>query len=360
LRELGYEVRLLVCSELPGLGRFSRVSAGVVREASRLRVLVADAVRIAAMLWSGAHVFVRSWKDRRSIELIYERVAVFQSLSSFHPAKRRALRIVEANAIMSRETAHDRKAIVLERLAATIERRLLRRADFVVAVTPAVGREVQQFAGVSSDRVLVLPNGTSSSLAETPLNKADGLRIGFVGSVGLWQRLDSLLDAFAGMGASAADVVIEIIGDGAELNSLKAHAAALGLSTHVEFTGRLPHDQAIDRMRSWAVGYAGHEQTWSAEVYHSPLKIYEYAALGMQVICSSTPDAEMLKQDGIAIHLFRPGSEGELSAAIASAVSAARSDTWEARASRRGIVRTKHSWEARVQTFLRDITVSDA
>ncbi|MCR2815871.1 glycosyltransferase [Microbacterium jiangjiandongii] len=346
----GVKSRTMLASDFPGLERFARIRAAVYGDTPRWKVFAGDLVRLGALFWSGVNVLARSWSRRAEVDVIYERVAVFQSLSSFHPSKRRAIRVVEANAVMTRETAHDRKAIVLERLAASVERHAFRAADLIVAVSPAVARDVIDFAGVKEERVLVLANGTSVELTEVALDSGGPIRVGFVGSVGYWQRIDRLIQAIADM--TDSEVVLEIIGDGAARADLEAQVDRLQLRDRVTFTGRLAHAEAVDRMRSWSVGYAGHEKTWAEEMYHSPLKLYEYAALGLQLLCSDSPDALALAESGVAVCAFDPSLDDDLARALAGAVEAASLDTTVAREARRAAVREGHSWEARARTFL--------
>lgn len=350
LRRIGIPYGLLVASDFPGLGRFARIPQGTATAAPRAKVLVGDLVRVMAALWSGVQVAVREWPKRRETAILYERMAVFQSLSSFHPAKRHAFRVVESQSLLATETARDRRAIVLERTAAWVERRAFRRADLVVAVSPGVGDGVAEFAGIPREKILVLPNATSRELTEVPLQPDGKTRVGFVGSVTAWHRLERLLKAIADLGDP--DVVLDVIGDGPALGSLRGLSSELGLDGSVTFWGRMSHSEAVSRLASWSIGYAGHEKTWAESMYHSPLKLYEYAAFGLQILCTTSPDASTLKADGVAVHDFEAGDAEALNDSLRACIRGAKEDTSEARQRRRAVVSAKHSWESRVQEFL--------
>ncbi|WP_165067514.1 glycosyltransferase [Marisediminicola senii] len=348
LRAKNTNVNVLVASTFPGMGRFARIRQTDYGSSSRPRILAADIIRIMAAGWSGANVLVRTWTDRRSTDIIYERVAVFQSLSSFHAAKSRAFRVVEANGILSRETARDRKVLVLEGLAAALERRALRRASLVVSVSEALKRELVAFAGLTPSQILVLPNAASLSTTELPVSPdEDSPVVGFVGSVVEWHRLDKLIDSFA----RTDGVRLEVIGEGPELERLQRISVGLGIAGRVSFLGRLPHDKALERMSHWSVGFAGHEKSSSTVMYHSPLKLYEYAALGMHILCSPSDDAVSLAESA-SVHIYDTERDGSLMEALLSSITAARSDSHEARVVRRQHVAANHSWEARAGLFL--------
>lgn len=351
LESHGIPCSLLVASRFPGLERFARLDPVAVSPRMRRVVLTADFVRIAAMIWSGIQVAWRERSHRRDTTIIYERGAVFQSLASFHPAKRRGVRVIEANAVLSRETAHDRKAIVLERWAAAIERHTLRRADFVVAVSSAVKRDVVEFSSIPEDRVLVLPNAASREWTEVEVQKVHAGLIGFAGSVGPWQRLDRVITALK----FNNEARLEIVGDGSERERLTELAAELGVGDRVVFTGRISHSEALKRMSRWAIGYAGHTKTWAETMYHSPLKLYEYAALGLRIVCTPSGDANQFREDGIALHTFDPECDDSLSKALTEALKAAAADSEAERETQRKIVRNNHTWESRVKYFLKTV-----
>ena len=275
-----------------------------------------------------------------------------QSLSSFHPGKRRAFRIVESNGIMSRETSRDRKALVLERLASALERHAYQRADMVVAVSSALADEVARFADVDREKVVVIPNAVPLGLPGSPgkndtADAAADTVIGFAGSVVEWQQLDVLLEAHAKCGLGAPR--IEIIGDGPELPRLKKLVMEGGSSNKVKFLGRLPQSEVYEVMSRWAIGFAGHKSTSSDHMYHSPLKLYEYAGMGLGVICTQSEDAIALRNSGMPVWSFT--SKQELTDLLSSMPSQAET----VRAYRRGAiekVQRDHSWMTRVDQVL--------
>jgi glycosyltransferase involved in cell wall biosynthesis len=356
LRENGHAVRLLLASDLPLMGRFSTVRQSDYAAASPMKVRVADVVRMGAAVWTGANVFWRL-RERPAPDLIYERVAVLQSLTSFHPAKRRAIRVVEANGILSRETAHDRKVLRAEKLAAALERHVLRRADLVVAVSAGLRDELVRFAGLNREAVLVVPNGVSSETVALPRVMRDGeVVIGFVGSIVKWQHLDRFLETVAEAlprldeAAGGKRVVVEIIGDGAEYRTLVDVVARLNLGDRVRLLGRLPHEEALTRMTEWNIGFAGHEKSSSDRMYHSPLKVYEYAALGLAVVCTYSDDASALQRSGVPTYFY--SDQESLSFALGAAVLGESAVTPEAIAERRATIARDHSWNERLGRVL--------
>lgn len=359
LRRLEVRVDLHVASSFPGMRRFTRVKQADYRGMSRRRVLLVDLARLGCGLWCGVHTFLRGLRNSRGADVIYERTAVFQSMSSFHPAKRRAIRVVEANGVLSRETAHDRKVLVLERLAAAIERRVLRRADLIVAVSDALKSELAAFANVDPDRILVLPNAADRAAVTLPVeHHSDEIVVGFVGSVVAWHRLDKLLQGISRVREQIhpTKIRVEIVGDGPVLGELRELSEELGLAEDVTFLGRVPHARALERMKSWSIGFAGHEKSSSHVMYHSPLKLYEYAALGLHILCSQSADAASLQDSGAAIFTYDADDDEALMHQLREAVHAASNDRAPERRLRRERMRREHTWEARGERFLAHVS----
>ncbi|AZS35894.1 hypothetical protein CVS47_00492 [Microbacterium lemovicicum] len=355
LQIAGIEVTLTLASSLPFLGRFARVRQSDYGGVSNAKIRIADAIRIGAGLWSGLCTFVRTARSPRP-HFIYERAAVLQSLTSFHRWKHATIRVVEANGILSRETAHDRKVLRAEKLAALIERHVLRRADLVISVSRPLAEEIVRFAAVDPSKILVLPNGVRKSLTLVPRSPRSPGRvvIGFVGSVVAWQHLDVFLAAVKAcreqiLRETGARIAVEIVGEGGDLERLQSLSREEGWE-NVAFLGRLSHAEAVERIATWHVGFAGHTKSSSSEMYHSPLKIYEYAALGLSVVCTPSGDAAALKSSGSDVHIFTDWTA--LPDALRAALLRATSNDEARIRTQRESVGEHHSWDARVEEFL--------
>jgi glycosyltransferase involved in cell wall biosynthesis len=355
LKQLGVRHRLFTASELPMMLRFTRIKQTDYSSSSQARLLLADVVRVVAALWTGICLYVTMIR-KPAPDVIYERLSVLQSLASFHPKKGKAFRVLEVNGIMSRETARDRKALFSERLAAVVEKRAIRKADLVVSISANLADEIATFASLRRQEILVVPNGVSSALVARPVfREVSSMNIGFCGSVVKWQRLDRLFEVFAKNmkvfdALSGRTPILHIIGDGPELSSLRVAAKELAIEEHVVFHGKQPHSVALDLMSSWDIGCAGHQKSTSSTMYHSPLKLYEYAALGMNLVCTPSEDARSLGESGAFVRQYETDLEFEN--CLRECVANLQNDIAEIDSSRATILRD-HGWENRVQSVLK-------
>lgn len=362
LRRQGCHVDLFVVSETKLLSRFSTIPEGGAGKKPKWKTILSDGVRIAAMLISGLTLSLQSTRQD-SPDIIYERLAVMQSLSSFHRHKGSALRIVESNGIMSRETAKDRGALVLEPLARMIEIHAYRRADKIVTVSDALAEEVARFASIPRNRIVVIPNAIPFSLMvecpEPDMDQVNGVVIGFTGAVVEWQQLDLLLKAIAAVrnGPNMPPVTLEIIGEGPALAALKELASHLGIESSVVFHGSLSPVQVQERMRKWTVGYAGHKRSSGEKMYHSPLKLYEYAGVGLGALSTPSADAQSLGQSGMPLWIFE--EEQGLREAIINLLSSV-SELEAYKSSGYLKVWERHSWISRLDELCASIQSADA
>lgn len=350
---LGVRHRLFLASNFPLLGRFARVRQTQYQDIGTTRTVVVDVVRFAVLWWSGLVTFVRSARQVQPT-IIYERLSVYQSLTSFHRYRRRAVRVVEANGVLSRETSRDRKISRAEWLTSAIERHVLRAADVVVVVSEPLASELAEFAGLDRRAIVVVPNGLDRALLAVPRTPTNTFVFGFVGSVVAWHDLDTVVSAICRtlcdrkVVVDGRPVAVEIVGDGPALASLRDTVEARGWSDFVSFTGRLPQPEAVHTMARWDVGISSHRASSSSTMYHSPLKLYEYAGLGLEILCTPSRDARSLAGSGAAVHIYE--DEGDLLDILSRPKGFGRSAS-DIESSRRAVARD-HSWERRVETVL--------
>jgi glycosyltransferase involved in cell wall biosynthesis len=89
-------------------------------------------------------------------------------------------------------------------------------------------------------------------------------------------------------------------------------------------------------------------------MYHSPLKLYEYMAMGKAVVASDYDDARGLVADTGGGVVFVPGDLTALKAALRTALE--RATEWTIAAPRiRQVIIERHSWVARVRGLLVDL-----
>jgi glycosyltransferase involved in cell wall biosynthesis len=92
---------------------------------------------------------------------------------------------------------------------------------------------------------------------------------------------------------------------------IEARAAAKGVSQRVTFTGIVDRDRVASHVAAFDIALQP-----AIVSYASPLKLFEYMALGRAVVAPRQPNIEEVLQDGENAILFDPEEQGAFEAAI--------------------------------------------
>jgi glycosyltransferase involved in cell wall biosynthesis len=129
-----------------------------------------------------------------------------------------------------------------------------------------------------------MPNGVNPALLDPDRHRGasryfDDLTLVLVGALFTWQGVEPLLEAVADLRSENRVFSLLIIGDGPELNRLQQRAEALDLTRHVRFLGRIAWDQIPRCIAACDLGFSD-QIPMKVGMYLSPLKLYEYTAMG--------------------------------------------------------------------------------
>jgi len=151
---------------------------------------------------------------------------------------------------------------------------------------------------------------------------ADAPVLAFSGSFRAWHGVETLLDALETLLPARPELRAILIGDGAERPALMARVAGWGeLGRRVIFTGRLPYPEMPRYLAVADLGVAPFEPARHAALRHfgfywSPLKIFEYGAMGLPTVCPAIPPLDSIVRDGREGRLYPVGDHAGLVAAI--------------------------------------------
>lgn len=211
-------------------------------------------------------------------------------------------------------------------LAKRLETLAARSADAVFTLTRQLAEQLQE-RNVPASRIRLLPNGGDPALhrsvardrglvAELGLDPSV-LTIGYAGALKSYEGLDDLLEAMAQLRGAGRRVQAVIVGDGDQIESLRARSAELGLDDAVRFTGRLAPAAAHAQLRSTDIAVLPRKRTEVGDIV-SPLKPFEIMALEMPLVMSNVAAlADIAEESGDAALLHEPSDAGSLAAQIA-------------------------------------------
>lgn len=331
----------------------SWVSSGSERAVTGgfFRTLISDLVRLNMGIINAR----RAWRELgQQVDWVYERRAALQALGWIF--KRHGIPwILETNSPLFYESKADRKNVVLTRLEKWLEIKAYQECDILICITEALKEIIVCEANIPPEKVIVLPNGVNTSVFNPEPHQQrrifDNFTIGFVGNLYAWQGLEELLEALHDLLKDGLDLSLVVVGDGQMRTKWESKAQKLGLSNNVKFVGQVPWNEVPSYIAGFDVGYSGHVKLQIGKMYHSPLKIYEYMAMGKPVLASAFEDAQRVLREGETGFLFQAGDMQDLKSALVRAYKSQAVLKEMGRQAREEIL-LNHSWIARVQTLI--------
>lgn len=200
------------------------------------------------------------------------------------------------------------------RKLARIEQAVYSRARGVAAITRGLLDEIVQRYGFAGPTAVV-PSAVDLDLFSRRWSGSQANTVVYVGTLQFWKGLDTLIGAMA----LAPNLSLRIIGDGNEKEraELRAKIRAHGLDSRVELSGRLPQHQLPAAIASAACAvHALPPEHSIAARFTSPLKLFEYMALGMPIVASDLPSVREVLTDGLNARLFEAGRPQALARAL--------------------------------------------
>ena len=255
--------------------------------------------------------------------LLYERYSLF-GFAGLELARRNGIPlIVEVNAPLVREQERMR-GLSLPTVARTAERMILTGADAVIVVSDEL-RNYVAAQGVSEDRISVLPNAADPDLffpraepstVRRRLGWESRFVIGFVGSMKSWHGAHALVEALQILVQADRRFCLLLVGSGPEQSDLERKAEQFGVKDHLHMTGAVPHESVPELIGAMDVAVAPYAA--DADSYFSPVKLFEYLAMGVPVIAARIGQAAGILEHGRTGWLYTAGDSRELAALVAN------------------------------------------
>jgi len=250
-------------------------------------------------------------------DCIYERYNLFLPAGVWAARRHKLPLLLEVNApILEERSRYD--GLSLTRLARWSQAYAWRNADVVLPVTQVLGDIVASY-GVDEKRIVVIPNGINGERFESApdveaAKRALGLEgrlvLGFTGFVRDWHGLDKVLTLIAADPPASLRHLL-VVGDGPARAGLERQARELGIENRVTFTGIVGRDDVARHVAAFDIALQP-----AVVAYASPLKLFEYLALGKAIVGPAQPNIEeILRRDHNAV-LFDPKDPDGLATAI--------------------------------------------
>lgn len=230
---------------------------------------------------------------------------------------------------------------------------VLRHADLVTAVSPAIHRRLQESRLLPKENFMLVPNGIDTEFwhplpAPRPENAEPELLT--VGRLEPVKGHDLLIAACGLLAARGRPCRLVIVGEGAERAALERQAAAAGIADRVIFAGSLPPGAIRERL------HAADLFVLPSRSEGMPLALLEAMATGTACIAARVGGVPELA--GEAARLVGPEDPQALAAAIAELADAPAlmetlGERGRARALDFSVARTNAAYEAAMLALAR-------
>jgi glycosyltransferase involved in cell wall biosynthesis len=321
-------------------------------QSSIVKQIGADIIRIALNYINRKKIL----KIDEQFDLVYERFAAFQYMGHSIKKKKNIPWILETNAILSIESSIERKSTALPSKLQKYEKFAYQNCDVLVCITDELRELIIKKFNIDPDKIIISPNAVNidefSSENHEPLKFNDLFNIGFVGSLWQWQRLDFLFDTVKELQDQGYEISLTIVGDGQCADEWKNYAKVINIK-NVKFVGKVRREDVPRYIRGFDVCYSGQ---FSMELgsYLSPIKMYEYMAMGKPILATSYGETKRLVIDGENGYLFKENDKETLREAIKKLYldDVLRKSMGD---KSKNIAFDNHSWEIRVKKMLNEI-----
>jgi glycosyltransferase involved in cell wall biosynthesis len=288
-----------------------------------------------------------------SVQFVYERFGIFQHLGRVFQ-KNKIPWVLETNGPFFSEASEERKSLVLKNIARKMELMAYKNCDLLVCVTDELKKIIIEEFDITEHKIVVIPNGVDihhfNPENVNPIRFFDLPTIGFVGAIIRRQGIDLLIKALSELNQKGIKYGLVIIGEGSEKNKLIDEVNTLGLQNQVKFTGFMPREVIPAYISGFDIGYSGQIPSgkgYLSRMYHSPLKIYEYLAMGKPVLATAFDDAKKILENNEVGYLLEPGSLKSLIQTLEWAFN--QREKWKTYGlNARILIEENHSWESRV------------
>ncbi len=244
-------------------------------------------------LFEFTYSFMAYYKLKQAVsqykpDFIYERYNLYMPAGIWIKKRFNLKILLEVNApIYDERNKYD--GIAIHSLARWTERYVWKNADIILPVTKVLSDRILK-ENISNEKIHIIPNGIDrkkfsqipdTDSAKKKLNMDGVLVLGFTGFMRDWHGLDKVVELLTINDSIKKHLLF--VGDGPARKSIEDKAKKLGVSDMLTITGIVERENIIDYVSAFDVALQP-----DVVSYASPLKLFEYMALGRAIIAPDT------------------------------------------------------------------------
>jgi glycosyltransferase involved in cell wall biosynthesis len=222
--------------------------------------------------------------------------------------------------------------------------RLPRHFELITFHTRMLGEYITGQLRIPQQRTWFLPQGVSDvfldyDIARRPATIPES--IVYTATLGITSDFGDVLPVLAKLCRNHPDLTINVVGDGVRREEFQRQAGELGIEANARFHGRIAHERLPELMAGNWIGLNYMRPSLTNDC-RAILKIREYLAVGLAVVCNDVGDAREF-----ADHIHLESDLDAIEQRLDTLLSAGRCDNHAGRE----YVRQHLRWERVVKAF---------
>jgi len=198
------------------------------------------------------------------------------------------------------------------KLLEKMETRSLKRAEIVACVSQQVADKLKEM-GIPENKIMVSPmavdgylySDVNSDDIKEEYNLNDKFVIGWTGSFRSFHGLDLLVQTYKRVKESIPNAHLLLVGDGTQMEEIKALVRDLNLQDSVSFPGRMSFLRMTKFVHTFDLAILSARK--ASEFHYSPMKLREYLKAGRPTMAPNAGEIPLMFKDDVHLKLYKIG-----------------------------------------------------
>jgi glycosyltransferase involved in cell wall biosynthesis len=173
---------------------------------------------------------------------------------------------------------------------------LAKRFPLITYHTPHLRKYLVEKLNIDEEKLYYLPQGVTESFLRINARSVQRVQrsIIYVATLGITSDFEDCIPMLINICKDLPNTAIHIVGDGVQRKKFQSRISSIHLEQQIIFTGRIKHDKVPDFVAQHQIGINYMRKT-PANDCRAILKVREYLACGLQVVCNNCGDVELFK-----------------------------------------------------------------
>ncbi|MBN1600577.1 MAG: glycosyltransferase [Chitinispirillaceae bacterium] len=173
---------------------------------------------------------------------------------------------------------------------------LAKRFPIITYHTPNLRNYLVNQLNIDEEKLYYLPQGVTEAFLR--INSRTVQRVPrsiiYVATLGITSDFEDCILTLVNICKDLPNTTIHVVGDGVQRKKFESQISQMGLEKQIIFTGRMKHERIPDFVAQHQIGINYMRKT-PANDCRAILKVREYLACGLQVVCNNCGDVELFK-----------------------------------------------------------------